>query len=481
MDRLIIALAAAAALAGCTAAGGGVSDAGGPRVGDETDGGGEAPGEDAAAGDDLGLTPDEGPMEADASLGADLGAAPIDDAALPGTDASTPPVDATADAAPVVEGDAGPAPAPSSCKDGVTLNETFPVDPAGPFGQLYVHASFDGDGVWLAYSRPTPDADFDVWLARVDCAGQVTDRQQVTDDVPPNEIDPSIAVGPESVLVVWTADAPDDQPSNLSIRQRLYDRQARPLGPSRRLDLTTPNGATFVGNAWRTHAIAHEDGFWVTGTRGAEGAGAFQVFVQHLDRAGAPDGPTIDVAPAPDTTQWDPVVELSDQGDLWVAWIDGFGTGLARLARRPAGAATFEPAVELAPGTAGAPTIAADGAVYAAAYREAAPGIDIVLRAVDGGATVVLGAANQRDLLPTLAPGAIAWQRQQAGVQYSLWAQRLAPGPAPAGAAVQIPTGDPAGPANPGLVRVGERAWLVLWSEGPRSPNFKLFGRFVSL
>ena len=45
---------------------------------------------------------------------------------------------------------------------------------------------------------------------------------------------------------------------------------------------------------------------------------------------------------------------------------------------------------------------------------------------------------------------------------------------------MQVPTGDPAGPFRPALARVRDDAWLVLWSEGPRSPEYRVFGRFVS-
>ena len=96
---------------------------------------------------------------------------------------------------------------------------------------------------------------------------------------------------------------------------------------------------------------------------------------------------------------------------------------------------------------------------------------------VNGSATRWLAAVAP---VAALAPGAVAWQRQIQGTRYSVWVQRLAPGPTSASPALQVPTGDPAGPFRPALARVRDDAWLVLWSEGPRSPDYRVFGRFVS-
>jgi hypothetical protein len=487
-NTLTCALLAGVALAGCQGAGGGVSDAGGPRVGQQTDGG--EPVLDVGPGDDAGVDEDGG-ASPDARAGRDAGA---DDARAPSpTDAGEPATDAsgpTPDAAPRADGgapgdaapprdDAGPPPGPIDCKDVVLPPGSFALDPGGPDGQLNPAATFDGETVWVAYNRPAPEADFDVWLTAIDCAGNVRPPVQVNDVQAPNDVEPTVAVSGNRVLVAWTADTPEDGPLNLAVRYRLYDREGVAQGPSLRLPITF-DGDTIEANVWMPHVAADADGFWLTASRGHPEIGTFQVFAQRLDADGVPMGPQIDVAPTPGVPQWDPGVEIAADGGVHVAWIDGQLNGAPRMARLPVGGAGFEPAELVANGTGSSISIAADGPVYVALHRQAAQGADILIRTVDAAPTLVLGADRQNDFLPVLAPGAVAWQRQIQGTRYSVWVQRLAPGPTSASPALQVPTGDPAGPFRPALARVRDDAWLVLWSEGPRSPDYRVFGRFVS-
>ncbi len=479
---------AGAALGGCHSAGGSSTDAGGPRVGEEADGGepntaDAGPSGDAQVAGDAGAPRDArvaadaagdggAPADRDADPGADA-ASPVDDAAVPGADA-TP----SADAAPPRD-DAGPPPGPIDCKNVVLPAGSFALDPGGPDGQLNPAATFDGETVWVAYNRPGPEADFDVWLTAIDCAGNVRPPVQVNDVQAPNDVEPTVAVSGGRVLVAWTADTPEDGPLNLAVRYRMYDPDGVARGPSLRLPITF-EGDTIEANAWMPHVAGDDDGFWLTASRGHPEIGTFQAFVQRLDADGLPVSPQIDVAPTPGVPQWDPGVEIAADGSVHVAWIDGQLNGAPRMARLPVGGAGFEPAEVVATGTGSSISIAADGPVYVALHRAAAQGADILIRTVDAAPTLVLGADRQNDFLPVLAPGAVAWQRQIQGTRYSVWVQRLAPGPTSASPALQVPTGDPAGPFRPALARVRDDAWLVLWSEGPRSPDYRVFGRFVS-
>ncbi len=387
--------------------------------------------------------------------------------------------DAARDAAPDAMPDALPDAAPPPC--GPT-GETWEVDPFGPDGQIHPALAADGDGVWVAYNRVTPGlSTFDVFVTRVACDGRATVLPfEVSADETFSDTDPSIAVGPDAVLVTWTNDVSDADP-NLVARYRLLDRAGEPLGAPRAL-VTQRAGGDFGGGQWMVQAAATDNGFVIVGARGVDDRSAFQFFAQRLDGSGAPVGPTAS-AERDMLQQLDPDVAVAADGTIIVAWGEG-DQGAGAIV-----GGTWAPPYDgdlrlqqVLPAPAGGVRLSTGRRALAAAVLPRNGGADIAVRDLDDDTGVDLGEPGQIDLQPGVAQlGAVAlvaWFRRIRGNRAGLWVQTLeltgqlrARGPARA-----IPLQADAAPYPMAIAPLPDGRAAIAWAAG-ESPAFRIYWR----
>lgn len=320
--------------------------------------------------------------------------------------------------------DAGP---PPPCGPS---GEAWAVDPDGPDRQIHPAIAADGDGVWVAYNRVTEGlSTFDVFVARLDCAGQPSvPPTEVSTDRVFSDVDPSIAVGADAVLVAWTNDVSDADP-NLLATYRLLDRDGAPLGEPTVL-VTDREGAPFGGGQWMVQVAALDEGFVIVGARGVDARNAFQVFAQRIDGDGQLIGPTAS-AERDMTQQLEPDVAVDDEGSVWIGWGEGDqGAGDLVVARwaPPYEQTTLQPGV-VQPGPGGSVRMSVGRRVLAAGIVARNGGADVVVRLVPGGGGVDLGERGQVDVQPAVAQarrhGIVAWFRRIRGNRAGLWVQSL--------------------------------------------------------
>jgi len=372
-----------------------------------------------------------------------------------------------------------------ACAD-TPLDETLPLDPAGPETQIHGAAVFDGEGIWIAYNRPRDDGQFDVYATRIGCDGQViVEPWRLNEDDGANHVDPALAHDGDAVLVAWHRDD-GVFPHNLSTWVRGFDRDGAPAGPAHEL-ITTWEAAPLEGNVWMPAVAARPgDGLVVAGVRGLPDIERFQVYLQPVDSAGEPTADTVDPHVLAEVTDTAPTLAASGDGGLQLAWTrtpDGgddsaVGLGFAPGSWLPDGEPTA-----LAPGEAtAAPSLALPTIAW---HRVGASSYSVHVRRLGGGDGIELGEAGAFDHTPALASGdsrgAVAWLRVDTGIRNDLW---LAPfeddgADLAAGTAVQVETDGPVGPYAPDLVHLGDDAYFAVWAEG-ESPAFRLHGRFVA-
>ncbi|TNE92551.1 MAG: hypothetical protein EP330_01000 [Deltaproteobacteria bacterium] len=153
-------------------------------------------------------------------------------------------------------------------------------DASGPNTQIHPTSTFDGEHVWVAWNRRDSGSGFDVWVARMDCAGIVDVGPLEVTDSDDNELDPVIAVSGDRVLVAWTSDN-GVGPDNLDIRYRVLDVDGNPVGGVQELTASR-NGQPVTGNATMPAVDGIEGGFVLAGSWGHEDSPAFQAFAVAL-------------------------------------------------------------------------------------------------------------------------------------------------------------------------------------------------------
>jgi hypothetical protein len=319
---------------------------------------------------------------------------------------------------------ASPAPAPPADPDAgadagsgacdVFATTAFPIDAAGPDSQIHTIGAAAGDRVFVAYNRPkTSSKNFDVFLTAVRCDGTSTfDPVRVSED-DDNDVDPSIAVQGDTVLVAWAGDASGMDP-NLRLRTRLFDREGTARGPARLFTGPRKGLANTKNNVWQGSATPLGDGFALTGAWGIDEAPAFQTFGARLDAEGAPSGDAFDLGFDAGTTQT--LVDVSSGGGgAWAAWLvepnTSEGQSVATATFGTSGALTRGPTLDKAT----APSVATlASTAWVAAQRGTK---DVVLQRLDppGPAIVMAGKGALPALALSTSGGAFAAYRDAAG------------------------------------------------------------------
>ena len=380
----------------------------------------------------------------------------------------------TADPAPPAADAGADAPAVSPCD--AVAPAALAIDAAGPDSQIHVIGAYSAGRLFVAYNRPKAGAQtFDVFLTAFGCDGTpVFPPVRVNDDAD-NDVDPSLAIAGDTVLVSWAGDATGQDP-NLHLQTRAFDRQGAPLGPPR--TFTGPRRALQQTkfNIWQGSLSPLGTGFALAGAWGVDDAPAFQAFGARLDAQGAPTGDAFDLGFDAGTTQTS--IDVASSGtNAWAAWLvepnmtDGMAVATARFGI--AGATTPGPRIE----NAGSPIVATlDTTAWVVAQRGTK---DVVLQRLDtAGAPVVhVGKGAQPALALSASGGAFASYRD-----------------AGAGRTIVLTSFDSAGailaekdlgvtdaaPYPLRLVRIADDVYFLAYSLG-KSPALRAMGRFFDL
>ncbi len=392
--------------------------------------------------------------------------------------------------------DAG-SPTEPTCRRPPTPGAAFAIDPAG-HSEIGVRAAFDGT-IWLVYSRAGDDGspDFDVALTRLECDGTTALAPRTLSHAPnSNDVDPTVAVGSDRVLVAWSGDDGSQQP-NLSLRYTELSPDGTPLVGETAL-ATTSEGKPASANVWQPSLAPLSGGrFLVAGARGiVDQPGGFRAFTQELGADGQPSGDTVDVpADADPTSSMDnPVVVLDPAGARLVAWSREHGGDPPAM----------EQSLVQADGTFGAtvsPAPSRQGAYPSAAFAPWAPHALLAFQStLDASASVIVkdafsGADGPKLELTTPSAGsfgpvvalsagggAVAWFAENAAGGRAIFAEAFTDGGRAFGPGTQTNVSGSAkvGPEAPAIVHVGGDLWFLAWSQGT-SPDFSLEGRFVEL
>lgn len=384
-----------------------------------------------------------------------------------------------ADASPTdaVAPDAGePDAGPRSCAARAPLDADLAVDPDGPDTQIHAAAAFDGEGLWVVFNRVETGGTgyFDVYAQRLGCDGEplLDSPLPINTTVPPNDVDPDLAVSGDRVLVAWSADS-GEFPDNLSIRYRVFEVDGTPVMGSDAELVTTWDGGDVTGNHWQVSvAAAPGGGFVIAGARALPDATVFQVFAQAVTAEGAVDGETWYPLLEPDVSQTVPSVTYRD-GVPWLAWTREDETTQQVMEAELPAAGDASPAAAVADLSASAGAHQ-DGAWLALAGIAGGGEQDIH---VTGPGEHTLGASGRVDFSPRVetdaegaAGAAVAWFRNDSGIRNDLLLATV-------GGDERLLASD-VPPYQPALASVGDGVYLLVWSAGT-SPDFRLVARFV--
>ncbi len=416
--------------------------------------------------------------------------------------AGAPPGSGKPDAGAGDAGSSGQAAQEPSCTKPAKAGEAFAVDPAHQT-EIPGRVAFDGT-LWLSYSHAADDgsADFDVALTRLGCDGTVAmSPETLSHAASSNDVDSTIALGADRLLVAWSADDHGDQP-NLSLRYTELELDGSALVPETALS-TTSGGEPASANVWQPSvAPLPGGGFVVAGTRGIVGEpGGFRAFIQRIDAEGRPSGPTVDVPASADSqsSMSNPALAKDPAGDLMLAW----------SAEPASGAPTMQEALLESNGTFFGPTTAVVGAgagygqypsagfapwaprAFLAFEDDAdSPSTILVKDAFAGGTAATLELQSPPGSLSTgpavavsKTGGAVAWfgENQTTGGR-AILAQAFAfDGTSfTAGAQVTVSGTGRVAPDAPTLAHVDGDLWFVAWAQGTGS-DLTMEGRFVEL
>ena len=395
-----------------------------------------------------------------------------------------------------------------ACLSELTLDQTFELLPDAPDSQIHAALAFDGRGVWLVANVPEGeggDGGFDVWAARLDCAGATLVAPfKVNDDVPGNDIDPDVAVSGDRVLIVWQRDTGGDP--NLFVRYRVFSTAGDRLMESDTVLPIVSDGETWDVSAWMSRVTGASDGgFVLSGSVAHPELERFQAFTQRMAGEGAvtpaADGITL-AQPLPQVSQVDPDIQADAAGGLALAWTSTPDEGTSRVAlarwRNPGDSPDLTRSPEEGASKADLALGAGEGAPLFLAYGvEGYNSSEIVLTDVEwlgeeGAPRLSLGHPSAYDHTPAIATapggGAVMWYRVRSGIRNDAWLQRFTGGDMwraegePLLLNPEGPIDDHATPPiyGPALIHLHDHLYLAAWSEGT-SPNFRLVGRFVQL
>ncbi|MCR9165884.1 MAG: hypothetical protein ACE37F_10175 [Nannocystaceae bacterium] len=363
--------------------------------------------------------------------------------------------------------------------DGFVPGDAFEIAADVSNTRIHPHAAGDDTGAWFSFVHPEPAGSlFDVSVMHLRCESDVDVPPQVVNTSPGNDIDASIAVSGERVMVVWNSDDGLGGDSNLQIHGRVLDLSGEPTSDAQFRVTTQVAGVDITQNHTLASVTPTADGFAISGLRAHPESPAFVAFDQALSPSGAP---TSEAFGAPIEEAVSHLAAFSSRG--WLAYgRSGVSSDTVWLAHPDTAAAA---AFDGQPATAGFILDRPDapGAPLLAGTLGSGNALDIGV-ALGTGTPLVLGAPGSLEHSPTVAMNeqgalAVVFHRNIAGLNNAVVFQRLAvEGDAvvAVGEAEELDTQSPPYPASLTWTPGG---WLATWSRGS-SPDFTTWGRVLA-
>jgi len=367
--------------------------------------------------------------------------------------------------------------------DGFEPGDAFEIAADASTTRIHPHAAGDGAGAWFSFVEPEPVGSlFDVAVMHLRCAGVVDVPHQVVSTAPGNDIDASVAVSGDRVLVVWNTDDGTGGSSNLQIHGRVLGSDGVPLQDSQFRLTTSVEGTPISENHTFAIVTGADDGFAVAGLRAHPDSPAFVAFRQPLDLdgalAGEAAGPPIEVGVshllASSSASWLSYQRSDDGGDqVWLVSPEIAAVAAFEGAAAQGGQVLTRPDAPLMP------------IVAATVGSESALDVGIALGTA---APLQLGAAATIEHSPTVAMNAggalaVVFHRNLGGLNNAVVFQRLAI-EGEGDAAVVVAVGDELeldtqSPPYPPSLTWTDGGWLVTWSRG-QSPDFSTWGQVLA-
>ena len=387
---------------------------------------------------------------------------------------------------------------------------TYDLGTATPVPQLSSRVAFDGESIWVVYSRREMAGvgAGDIYVARYACDGAIINSPfKVSEGTGINDANPQIAVGPDTVWIVWTANINGDQ----KIFARAYGKDGSPRSASPIDVVPTLGGQPISTLVWEPDiaVVSSDEAIMVASYASPTAGNAFQVLVQRLNAAGSIMGDALEAFDEKGVNQTLPSVTAAPDGSFHVSWTrtkdadpmtgapaEGPNVYFTRFAPNAteadaAGPERAEPggtldntqsrySREQLPG----------GQNYLVFSRDSSNTNQLLVRDGTLGGSAALGVAGSSssvDIRPSIAGrdggGAIAWFRAAPSpVSADVYVQSFTAqgGSLTMGSARQIPTSEPGRPPyGPAITHVGDGIYFVSWSEGTSIGAATLKGRFV--
>lgn len=382
--------------------------------------------------------------------------------------------DVAGDAGADADADADAGALDPACWDDAPALGVFALE--GETTQIHPDAAWDGEAVWMAWNVANDDSEFVVRVGRVGCDGSwLVEPFDVSSSEPGNRIDPTVAVHDDRVLVVWQNDDGSGE-NNLSIVRRTFAVDGSDLDPSPAVLELVANGEAFAVNAWMADVATTSDGFLLAGAWADPTTETFQVFTQALAADGSRVGELRRLVPDAGETQVEPVIAVTDAGEIVVAWAeqfrdDGDRVRLARWAEGEDGGLT----VEVIDGGLVADAVGGPTGLVAASTADG-----VVYVRPNGGETRALqgppGAATAPGLAAVDGEVFIAWFQPIRGFTNDVFGGWLSGDTVTADGL----SSDPVAAYPLTLTPVGERSVMIAWAAGDTSPLFTMQARVVS-
>ncbi|MEM7604570.1 MAG: hypothetical protein AAF411_04370 [Myxococcota bacterium] len=341
---------------------------------------------------------------------------------------------------------------------------------------IHPSVAWDGEKLWLTYTTLEPDTSlFDVRIRSIDCDGSLGDEVRVNDVDGESELDSTIAVSGERLIVGYQSDDRSGESDAIRPFVRVFDLDGTPMNDAVAI-AREREGEAITATNWMVQVRAREDGFMAAGTRGVDALNAFQMYAQPLDMDGVPTMDASDLAPT-ETSQTNPVIGLGE--GPWYAWTELLDAGESVFAAR-----LGEAPIELETGTLFADQPSLAGSLIAF-HAGGGSRTDIYVRNLETDVQTTVGRLSQTDgaasIAGTPASFLVAWLRNVEGLQhelqYTLGSE--VDGEFVMATPVVIPTEAPVFPYTPAVVALPNGAFFVAWSETEMSPNLRVHGRFI--
>ena len=388
------------------------------------------------------------------------------------------------------------------CLNHLLLDTTFEPARDDPDTQIHPFTAFDGEIVWVAYNLPNREtSNFDIYLVRLYCDGAQVAPPFKVNTISINNIDPTISINGETVLVAWNGDTGEGI-GNMNIYYRLFQKDSTPLSDEEFSLEPTRNGQSVSGNLLSPQLAALSNGtFALVGSWGIEEAQSWQVFLQIIDASGNPVGDAVDAAFLPETAQMNPSVVAAADGSIHISWtqspLDNLDLNQVVYVKFAPQATQSEPsppavAADMEGSNGSNYSVSPDSSNIILAFQSEISGKNPNIHLMDGGdfnaedVGLTLGLSAKFDHSPIVAQGesggAVAWYRMISGIKSSVFVQRFdfdGEAFSTPGDPVRVNDGAAAGYFPTSITHIADNIYFIVWSEG-NSPDFRVKARFVS-